>query len=141
MCSPRWSTTCVAYSASGQVTFLGPLSTPFPSVRQPGYLLKKRRPVALRPRLTTGLPLSQRAPLPLKEMHPHMYRLTQLWVGVKGCCGKGLRLETLGCCRYLYSPNCLEEVFSETRFPVLRSPRQPKGKNKGRGPIYRGSGF
>ena len=37
--------------------------------------------MALRPRLTTGLPLSQRAPLPLKEMHLHMYRLTQLWVG------------------------------------------------------------
>src|SRR5215203_988 len=53
---------------------LGPRSTPFPSVRQPGYLLKKRRPVALRPRLTTGLPLSQRAPLPLKEMHPRMCR-------------------------------------------------------------------
>src|SRR5215204_3467388 len=92
MCSPRWSTTCVAYSASGHVTFLGPLSTPFPSVRQPGYLLKKRRPVALRPRLTTGLPLSQRAPLPLEEMHPHMYRLTQRWVVGQGLLRPGFAL-------------------------------------------------
>ena len=73
--------------------------------------------MTLRPRLATGLPLSQRAPLPREEMHPRMCRLTQLWVGGQGFLRQELApSRQLPCC--LYSLGCLEGVFSETRLPV-----------------------